>query len=241
MLKSIHQLCGGAMLVGAMLLPQVHAAPVVSTIDFEDPELTNLYFGGDTFTASGFSFLVTGGPTGSSFATVDTAASYSGVKAPKGNATQFFGAFDDNALEITRADGQLFTLLGMDYGFIAGKSYAPLAMPGALRIQGWDGNGNSIAPITVAWSADPLGEFSFHGFDLPAHTTTGLSKLSFVACIYDANDACTYPSDNLGQFALDNLLLATHLDGGSVPEPSTVALLMLGLMGLGLRRRHLKS
>lgn len=55
-----------------------------------------------------------------------------------------------------------------------------------------------------------------------------LKQVEFFACSFDTSPVCSTPTNNNAQFAIDNINVNT------VPEPGTLALVTLALMGLGL-------
>ena len=56
--------------------------------------------------------------------------------------------------------------------------------------------------------------------------------------LYDTGDSCCGPSDIQG-WAFDNVLISGFT--GDVPEPASLALMSLGLVGFAYRRRNQKK
>lgn len=225
MKKMIRQLHISAAIAGAALSPQVHAATV---IDFESAALTGLYFSGDSFTQNGFKMTV-----GFDAGIVDNAGAFlSG--APTGNATQFYAQLNEGELILEREDGGLFSLDGFDAAF------APLSPQAsgttvlvALATFG-DGTVGGLGFPFLGSGSDhfPFGNYS-NAADFSSYTN--VKQIEFFACSYDGTSFCTTPLNNNGQFALDNVVVTSVT---SVPEPTTVALFSLGLVGLALRSRR---
>jgi hypothetical protein len=216
-----------ALLAATMLLPAAHAE-VVRTITFDDPNLVNLYFPGDTFHDSGFAMT-----PDFDFGTVDVAAAL-GPVAPIGNSTQFYFNANDGGLIVAQEDGKPFDLLGFSAAFI------PLVPPSlqttVIVALGIDMNNNVFG---VAWLfAPPVnGAYPFALYSDPADFAafTNLQSVEFFACSLVGGQVCTSPTNNNGQFAIDNIRVSF------VPEPSSVALLMLALVALGFTLRRKSS
>lgn len=225
MFKFIRQAIGGAALLGVALLPLAHAG----TITFEDVAATA--FGvGDSVLSGGFRFTM-----GGNFGQIDGAGGFS--NAPNGSSGQFLGAMNSPFVMMTNDSGRLFGLQGIDFGFIQDgeTEYSEGDQPGGFFIFGFDKNDDQVAGVGYAYNgADVLGQFSFlhaGALDLGTDFTTGMFKtLIFVGCTFTAN-GCEYQYENLSQFAIDNIDV-------SIPEPGTVVLMAVGLLGLGLRHRR---
>lgn len=215
--KLIRRLYVTAAIVGATLSPLAQAAAVL--IDFEAPALTNLYFPGDSFAQSGFKMTVD-----FDAGIVDTAAALGG-SAPTGNASQFFSGLNDSGLIVERVDGGLFSLTGFDTAFI------PLSPPSqqntVIVATGVRAN-NSV--FGIAWLFGQAFQTLNDPLDFNAFNDVKL--VEFFACSFDGVNICAAPTANNGQFAIDNIQVAF------VPEPSTLALLPLALLGLAMRKRR---
>jgi hypothetical protein len=223
MFKLIRQLAAGAALVGAALLPQAHASTV---IDFEGEALTGLYFAGDSFSQSGYKMTVD-----FDFGTVDTAAAL-GPVAPTGNPTQFYFNSNDGGLIVSRDDGGLFSLDGFSAAFVPlnpslGQSIVIVAL--AL-----DGNGNQFGTAFLLGTPG-ASHYPFLTYDDPLDFSgfVDLQAVEFFGCSLVNGQVCAVATQNNAQFAIDNILVT-----GPVPEPTTTALMVLGLLGLGLRSRR---
>jgi len=242
MFKLVRQILGSAAVFGAVFLPQAHAGLASTVIDFEGGALTGLYIPGDpdfgSFTHSDFVLAPT-----FDFGTIDTVAlGLDPAVAPTGNDTQVYFNSNEGGLALARQDGGKFNLDGFSAAFVP--------QPDAT---------GTIVVVAYAWFAD-----STHGglyFGLGSPNTTGnypfmtysnpldfdnfvdVIQVEFFACVLDTA-VCGTPSRNNAQFALDNIHVSTFTqdgggnDNGTVPEPGTLALFSLGLLGLGLRNRR---
>ena len=59
-----------------------------------------------------------------------------------------------------------------------------------------------------------------------------LQEVDFFACSLEGQN-CLFDTQNNAQFAIDDIQVT-----GAVPEPTTTALMALGLLGLALRSRR---
>lgn len=205
------------------------AKAVVSTVDFESTG-PGLYFNGDTIADQGYSFTVLG-----DFAAVDTAASCFIAVCPSGNDTQFYQGFNDSRVSLARGDGQVFQLLAFDAGFIAPLPLEPFTDVGALQMHAVAADGHAIDRTFLFDLSGEDGAVPFTSYgslDQPLGNMGWLRSVQFYACTWDADNTCSNPNQNLGQFALDNVVLQP------VPEPSTLALAALGLGALVVRQRR---
>ncbi|HJV60232.1 MAG TPA: NF038120 family PEP-CTERM protein [Albitalea sp.] len=206
------------------LVPQAQA----TIVDFES-FAPSLFADGDSFAENGYGMQVNGG-----FGVVDSAASFFLAQAPGGNDTQFYAGLSDGHLQFARLDALPFRIDGFDAGFVAPVPQDAGLMAGRIQLVGIDLLGNTV---NRSWDLGVSGDdgsfpfISFSGADFSA--LPSLKSADFSACVYATSlDDCQNPYQNLAQFALDNINVAV------VPEPSTYALMALGLAGLALCARR---
>ncbi len=217
------RLAAGALLAAAALLPAAHA----DVIDFNPDALSGVYLPGDSFTQGSFVLTALG-----DFGVVDTAAAL-GPLAPSGNATPFYFASNDGRLRIVQAAAAGFSLDGFSAAFVSLDP--PSAQTTVLVARG---TLMDDSQVTASWQFAPSNTSSYP-FTAYAGASFGafgnLKQLEFYACSWIGGVACTAPTLNNGQFAIDNISVTV------VPEPHSVLLMALGLVGvagLGLRRRR---
>ena len=217
----MHQSIARQLIVAATAcLAMFSQANASTVINFEGESLTGLYFAGDSFSESGFKMTVD-----FDAGIVDAGLALAPF-APTGNATQFYTQLNDGALILQRSDGGHFNLDGFSAAFVP-LSVDPAAPTVMVALDLESGYG-------VAWlfGASTNNNFPFLTYNYPADFAVfqNVTAVEFFAC--SLLGPCDSPTKNNGQFAIDNINVT------AVPEPTTVALMTLGLLGLGIRARR---
>ena len=156
-----------------------------------------------------------------------------GMACPTNNKSNYYASLNDGIiyLDPLKAGGSV-SLQGFDASFIGyaqGVSYPAVA--GLLRVQGFYANGSSIFE-TYQLGGPIGGNFQFQHFNTSsAFGSQQFASLAFFGFTCNTAGSCNAFSTNKGQFALDNIV-------ASVPEPSTYAMLLLGLAGVGFAARR---
>lgn len=217
------RLAAGALCAAAWLSPAAHA----DVVDFEPAELAGVYFPGDSFVQGGWVLSTLG-----DFGLIDSAVAL-GTQAPSGNATQFYFASNDSQLRLTAEGGLGFSLEGFSAAFVALDPPSTQATVIVAR-----GTLLDDSQVTAYWEFAPSNTSSFP-FTAYAGSTfaafTNLKQVEFFACSWTDGVACSAPTQNNGQFAIDDISVSV------VPEPASALLMALGLAGfagLGLQRRR---
>lgn len=229
MFKGFSWLASGAALVAATLAPLAAHATI---IDFEGEALTGLYFPGDSFSQNGF-LMTQGFDSG----TVDVGTAL-GAAAPTNNNTQFYTNTNDGDLTLTSLNGAPFSLNGFSAAFVPLiDSHAPAQVIGVVALATTMTNAQFGTIFGLGDTSSTSKGSPFFTFSGAANfgAFTNLKSVDFFTCAVVNGAVCTVPTQNNGQFALDNINVTP------VPEPETAALMALGLMVLtavSRRRRN---
>ena len=211
--------------VALSALSALFALPAqADVISFEAAATAGLYLPGESFSEGGF-VLTTLIDVG----IVDTAAAL-GTQATTGNATQFYFASNDGGLRVASTTGIGLNLSGFSAAFVAQD---PASLQSTVLVARGTLQNNSTVTASFAFGTSSTTNFpfvSYGGASLAAFTN--LQRVEFFACSWVGGVACSVPTANNGQFAIDNISVSV------VPEPGAALLLALGLAGVGLRNRR---
>lgn len=225
-------------LVGTALLGLTAIAPAHAGVVTFDDVGPDIYIDGSTFSSGGFQFTATSGfsEPGGLVGLIDTAEGFTPFgNAPTNAIDQFYAGLNDGGLMMT-AGGFDLTLKGFDFGFIPAVPffYEEGYLPGLLVALYTTADGVDGLEMFEFSAADADGLFAFSSVgsqDLGALGAQALTSVTFLACLYEGND-CYLDAFNQAQFAIDNI-------SATVPEPGSLALLVLGLgLTVGATRRR---
>ena len=141
----------------------------------------------------------------------------------------------DNAITLSGSTATI-SVTGFDFGFVPPVT-APGASSGYLLVAAWIDEGGAFGYNLYDFGlADSNGDWAFRTAntatpDIGPAMPTYVRAVTFVACQL-AGSVCGWPSNNQGQFALDNIRV-------ELPLPGTWLLAGLGLAGLAVTRRRL--
>jgi hypothetical protein len=235
-------------LAGALLCAAAIAAPAqAANIGFE-ADYSMSFGSGDTYSESGYKMTfeaydptAVGSAVGSLIDSSDPFACVN-MACPIGGDGLYYGAFNDSIVWLeSETAGAQFQFNSIDASFIGADpdlgSYPAVA--GLLRIQGWLADGSWMTQDLLLDRPGP-GGFSFGRYEFDGlFAATEFVYAAMFGFVCDAVGDCTAFNSNQGQFAIDNLNL-TDIPG-EVPEPASVALFGLGMMGLLAAARRRKA
>jgi hypothetical protein len=225
MTQTLARLLCTAALGAAVGMPVAHA----NTIDFEPAALTGLYFPGDSFSQSGYTLT-----TQIDFGIIDSAVALGSVS-PTGNATQFYFNSNDGLLRLVRSDAGLFSLDGFSAAFVP---LDPASLQTTVIVAVGIDKNNTQVSSSWGFASSTTSHFPFTAYAGATFAAfTDLEEVDFYACSLVGNVACSEPTMNNGQFAIDDILV-TATATNAMPEPATVVLVLtaLGVFGLGRAR-----
>ena len=167
----------------------------------------------------------------------ELADSCAGITCPSNNATTFLAGLNDGLFVIGSADNALFRFAGFDASFIGAQGATLPAVPGLVRLQGIKADNTSLTQTFNLGGPSSTGALSFKSFATTgAFSTTLFQNVYFFGFACNVGGSCTAFSSNAAQFAIDNINVT------AVPEPSTWALMMGGLVAAAaFRRRSAKA
>ncbi|PHV17177.1 PEP-CTERM sorting domain-containing protein [Janthinobacterium sp. BJB303] len=213
-------------------------AAVADVINFDNLDSQFVGHGGSL---EFYNFLLTGASNvpgasygdlvGAVFDGTDPAAC--GMACPTNNTSNYYASLNDGVVYLNPAHyGGSVSLKGFDASFIGyaqGVSYPAVA--GLLRVQGFYADGSSLYE-TYQLGGPVGGNFQFQHYNTSANFgSQQFASLAFFGFTCNTAGSCSAFSSNKGQFALDNIV-------ATVPEPSTYAMMLLGLAGIGFAARR---
>jgi PEP-CTERM motif len=243
-----------ASLIGAVGAIAAPASAGVVTFDnvrnITTPQLNagdTAYNTGDAFTEAGLTMRVTNsaGADADEYGLVgalvdsDNAFACFITSCPVGNGSTYFAGLNDGILNLNYAGAAGFRIGGLSYAFVAPTGGLANGSYGQLVLTGTTASGSTMSVASDFPGQNAAGSFTFDQFLIDrAFRGTTFTSLSINACLFDENGVCSSERDftqNQAQFALDNLNFSV------VPEPTSVALMLAGLAGIGSMTRRRRN
>lgn len=233
-------------LFGAALWAPAAQASITSVIDFNTIAPLNLNgnesvrFGDYTLTAKASpiaQFLGLDSVAGSGMTVNGDSEACTILACPAGD-SQYYAGINDGAVNFTSVFND-FQISSLNFAFVGPVANLPDDSYGQLILTGTKVGGGTITASRNFAGQDGNGDFMFSHWDLGADwAQQHLTSLSISSCIFSGN-SCINSLDELAgnqaQFAIDDLQLTT------VPEPGSIALLMLGAAGMGMAARRRRA
>lgn len=158
------------------------------------------------------------------------------IACPAGTGSTYFAGLNDGWLNITISGAAGFRVDGLQYAFVAPLANMDNMGYGRLLLSGTAVDGSVITTAADFAGQNNAGLFMFDTFAVEsAFRNTTLTNLAIGACLFTGTGDCVFDRDtvmNQAQFAIDNVDLAV------IPEPGSIALMMLGFAGLAAFSRR---
>lgn len=206
------------------------------------------YNTGDAFTQGGYQFRANNSATadpsdyGLVGALVDSDNAYACLitGCPNGTGSTYYAGLNDGSLTVTGAGPLGFTVTGLKYAFMAPLDGLADFSYGRLLLTGITSTGASLSTGGDFAGQGANNRFDFADFLFDAgFASTAFTSLTISACLFNSAGACVDVHEltrNQAQFAIDDLVL--NAAAAAVPEPGSIALLLMGMAGLGAATRR---
>jgi hypothetical protein len=214
----------------AMAFASVCASASAGVVTFETFG-PGIYSNGDVLTDDGQTITVRG-QGGFDGALINGSDQFSCDIAvcPAGNSSMYYAGLNDGAVSFGFS-GNTFNLTSIDFGFILPVGQLVNFTVGQLIATANDG---STVSQDFSLQNPVSGDYAFTRWNFGgAFAQSRFTEVTFNACLYTGAGTCVNPAGNQAQFAIDNISF--------VPEPGSLPLVALSLVGLLAAARRRKS
>ena len=155
--------------------------------------------------------------------------SCAGLSCPVNNKTRYLDVLNDGYFVFGMNDKATFRVQSLNASFIGNGQTSFPAIAGKLRLIGLDANSDYVNDVELNLNGPINGSFNFANYQMGAFGNTAFSMVLVEGFACDGIAPCSYET-GLANFAIDDIV--------TVPEPTSWALMGLGLFGLAAFSRR---